>query len=322
MESPDAYVPTPPRRAPGISARPAGDARLIRVVSAGAHRLAPVRALTRLPLRVYTDADCWLAFTADSGDCPAGAAVLHPHGALWIAVLPAQRRRGVGRALYATARAAAEARGLSRIASWCGSDAAQTAAFCAALGLLPARTIETFETTLATAVRFFGRYRDRLLARGRLPGEIVEHNDAGVPWGGYGAALIDAFGPPAAARLDHILRSGLQPNEWAQALHFDGRPVSVTLGSRGSDWVSTDLYLVQPEFRRGWAHIESKYRAARRLHRQHREIERYRFSTADEHRDTRRAFETGTRHGFEAARIACEHYYACELETPTCRAAC
>ena len=53
-----------------------------------------------------------------------------------------------------------------------------------------------------------------------------------------------------------------------------------------------------------------------------REIERHRFSTADEHGDTRRAYEVGIRRGFEAARIACEHYYACELEKPSCRAAC
>ncbi|HMW30514.1 MAG TPA: hypothetical protein PKE44_13205 [Plasticicumulans sp.] len=294
----------------------------MRVLAVGPQRLAPVRALTRLPLRVQTGADCWLAFLPETGDCPAGAAALHPDGALWIAVVPALRRRGVGRALHATAMAAAQAQGLARVVSWRGTDTPEAAAFCAAVGLQVVRTIETFETTLANTVRFFGRYRDRLLARGRLPAGILEQNDGEVPWGAYGAALIEAFGPPAAVRLDRILRSGLEPNEWAQALHLDGRPVAVTLGSRGSDWASTDLYLVQPAFRRGWAHIESKFRAARRLHRRHREIERHRFSTADEHGDTRRAYEVGIRRGFEAARIACEHYYACELEKPSCRAAC
>lgn len=295
---------------------------MIRVVPAGAQRLAPVRALTRLPLRAQIGAACWLAFVPGQDDCPAGAAALHPQGALWLSVLPALRRRGVGRALYAHALAAAQARGIGQLASWRGSDDPACAGFCAALGLAPVRTVETFETTIATTVRFFGRYRDRLLARGRLPGDLLEQNDAEVPWGAYGAALIDAFGPPAAARLDRILRSGLEPNEWAQALHLDGRPVAITLGSRGSDWASTDLYLVQPAFRRGWAHIESKYRVARRLHRRHREIERHRFSTANEHGDTRRAYELSARQGYEITRIACEHYYARELEKPSCRAAC
>lgn len=300
---------------------------MIRVVACAAHRLAPVRALTRLPLRVQTGAACWLAFVPELADCPAGAAALHPGGALWLAVAPPWQRRGVGRALFAAAADAARARGLAHLASWRGSDDPVTAAFCAALGLRTARTIDTFETTLETAASFFGRHRDRLCARGSLPAGIGEQLDRDVPWGAYGAALIDAFGPPAAARLDRILRYGLDAHEWAHALHHDGRPVAVTLGSRSADWVATDLYLVLPAFRRGWAHIESKYRVARLLRRRYRELDRYRFSTADEHGDTRRAFEIGTRLGFRAERIARERYWDYRpletlQETDPCAFAC
>ena len=293
----------------------------VEVIPADSLHWPLLRALTQLPVPGdMPSVSGWLAMlrTADGSQRPVGAGLLRIAGresAAWLAVAPAWRRQGVARQLSQVAARHAAAQGAGRIATWQGVCESAGRGLCADLGMRVANTLSYFETTLANAEKFFGQFHQRMLARGRVPTDLQVLHGSAVPWRHFDALLVQEFGAAMAARLGRIAGYGLARHEWASALMDKGRPVAVTLCSVLDDCVSHDAYLVMPEYRLGWAHITCKYLAARDLRQHFPGIERYVFSSADRHADTRKAATRSMAQGLSTRLVRQEQWFEIDIRT-------
>jgi hypothetical protein len=280
----------------------------------GLDRLALVRAVLQLPVRPgLPGLHTWLAF---SGERLTGGALLRreqQEAAVWIGVPDPYRRQGGGRALLAAVLAAAQDLGVTRLGTFRGVREETGGAFCTGRGWRLANTLQTFETTLDDAEQFFGRYERRLRSRGSIPAGLESRHGREVPWSHFRPLLEREFGLGVALRLGRLVTQGPAPTEWASALMLGDTPVAATLGHVDGDAAAVDAYAVVPEFRRGWAHIVSKYRVVQELRARFPDARRYQFSTADAHGDTRAAARLSAAQGYTTHRVGVEWHYELNL---------
>jgi GNAT superfamily N-acetyltransferase len=173
-----------------------------------------------------------------------------------IEVLPARRRRGVGRALAAAAEAsmAGEAAGLwSQRRLETGSDAA---AFAEACGFAARRRERYFRAEVARVAELATPLMARLRARGHIPEDvrILPLREASLEEVGW---LVSAeFGGGPGSALHFLRRAGETGGvdlDRSRVVMQGERMAAVALARWGDDGASLEAAVVAPAWRHGWA---------------------------------------------------------------------
>jgi GNAT superfamily N-acetyltransferase len=174
-----------------------------------------------------------------------------------IHVVPAYRRRGVGRVLADTVLRACHGRTPVLRALLAVPAASQAAEFAAACGFTQYDEIHTFETDTRAFHSAMLRTRDRLRARGRIPeaASIVTLRDASPD---AVATMVAAHFPgPRATTLSRLMPGAPEAYDLdnSVALLVGETLAGVLIYSWRNGLPIIDVRIVDPAFRGGWANI-------------------------------------------------------------------
>jgi len=265
-------VPSPPEAA--VAIRPAHDAE------------APAcRAL--LP-EAFGPTDGPVLYVAVGDGAIVGAAAIGwvPGGfPVQVHVVPAWRRRGVGRALV-DAAAAAAAGETARLRAWTLlAEDSPAERFLLATGFAAARRFHGFDTGFEFAAHV-ARVRAYLERSGRIPDGVAVVAPSAAPRAelvALVAANLHAVPAAVAARVAADGPSGYDDTLSVVLMH-DGRVAGATLSSRDGAVGRIEVNVVAPALRGGWANIILLDETARRGIAGG--IERFRFFSDETTRDT------------------------------------
>lgn len=208
-----------------------------------------------------------------------------------LAVDPAHRRAGIGRALLRTITAEARRAGASRLRTHTSLEDGPGTRFLRALGFTASKRIFHFTVDFSGFHRATRAIRDRLVARGKIPGSARL-----VPLGDVSAEqvvrLIDLHLAGMRARLtESSLGRGDRP--WSREdsvvlLSGDAVRAALVLGWQGAT-PRIYRYVIDPRFRSTWVHVVMLTAAMERM--LARGSHRVRFSCYEDIRDTVRIAE-------------------------------
>ena len=256
------------------------------------NELSVVRTILQVPLTTDTSGlTAWLALRPGHGTVPTvgGAAAMQIHdgvGVVWLDVLPAFRRQGLGRQQWLRLSARARALGIEQLQTWRGISDAAGHRFAAAVGLTPVSDAQLFDIPVDEAIAYFGLWHTRFRRRGSIPAGLVPWHDADLDWGAATRLLAPFFGTGVQHQLGRLVSHGLGPDDWAFAMTLDEALVGAAIGHYDGTVIWADAYAIAPAFRHGWAHMVFKYHWLTAKKARRPALERFRFFAGTQFSDT------------------------------------
>lgn len=245
--------------APTVSS--AGIAFSIREIHSS--ELPLVRAILQVPIHYDPDAQMHLYLAIDEMEQrPLGASLSIPYGEhiqVWVEVLPAFRRQGIGTCLFNQVEKdlVASKQELTHKGVSCSAGDA----FAQIQGFHRLRKIVSFEAKIDDYLKYFEKWVERFESRGVIPAEVRGYYGAEVDLVGVQQLVSPLFGSSIQEALSRMIAYGVSQRDWLYELRLGDQIIGAVVGHFDNKSVCGDAYVIEPSFRHGWAQMIFKHRA-------------------------------------------------------------
>tara|TARA_R110001583_G_scaffold110056_1_gene258953 strand:- start:2615 stop:3490 length:876 start_codon:yes stop_codon:yes gene_type:complete len=251
-----------------------------------------LRAVTGLALSSSLPALQGFLLLSSSQPSPImGAAVVEQkqnEARIWLTILPEFQRQGLASAAYKllVAKYLKPNVDLS-ISPWQSIEDDSSRQFVLSLGFTLREEFQVFDADFNVVKLHAKRHFNRLLQRGSIPMQDIscsfgDQVDTQIAQ----RLLLSDFTNAVNIRLGQTLLTKRASDQFIFGLHWQKRMIGVCIGRFVGNALWPDAYVIEPDFRRGWAHLAIKHLGYELTTAHYPEITRFQFITTEVHRDT------------------------------------
>lgn len=207
---------------------------------------------------------------------------------IWLTILPQFQRQGLGRGVYSllVSNYLKPSDSLT-MTPWQGIEDDSGRYFLESLDFDLKEECKMFDADFTTVKLHAKKHFNRMLQRGSIPLDDVscsfgEEVDIHIAQ----RLLSSDFTNAVNIRLGETLVTNMMPGQIIFGLHWQKRMVGVNIGRLVDNALWTDAYVIEPNFRRSWAHIAIKHLGYEAASAHHPNITRFKFITTESQRDT------------------------------------